>query len=285
VSAVGRFGVSNPRTFVVDREPHAVATLGNVSAETAAPLALGGGAYAVAATPATPQYFRVELKANRRTFIECDAVAIDSKLEPVLVLSDAGGRELARGDEANPIDVTPPADGAYVVQAHDVLHRGGAEYFYRLRARTGGRVDLVLPPAIHPDAEDAFTLFGRNLPSSSAPAATAPSLDGRPLDALTAGGLGGAERDPAGLAPHWFVPRARGHARRACSGTSCWAAAAPRSWARPPRRSSPSSPATTTPPRPRSSRRRSSCTASSSRAATTTGRASTPRRARRIGSR
>ena len=84
VRAVGRFGVTNPRAFVVDREPHAAAKPGNTSPEAASELALNTGAYAQAAAAAS-QFFRVNLKAGRRVFVDVDAAEIDSLFEPVVV--------------------------------------------------------------------------------------------------------------------------------------------------------------------------------------------------------
>lgn len=202
VRAVGRFGVTNPRAFVVDREPHAVAKAGNTSPQTPFDLAVNSGVYAVAEAKAA-HYYRVNLKSGRRVFVEADAMAIDSKLDPVLVLYDASGRELARDGQGGAIDYTPASDGAYIVEVHDVMYRGGAENFYRLRISDGPRVEFALPAAVRPDMLSEITLFGRNLPGGT-------PINGstRPLERLAVRMLDGNDDadGPAELRVRWLVP-------------------------------------------------------------------------------
>src|SRR4051812_34951292 len=75
VRAIGRFGASNPRAFVVDAMPQSVPKATNTSPEAAADLPVNSGAYAVAVRPAS-QYFRVKLKHGQRVFVDSDAVEL-----------------------------------------------------------------------------------------------------------------------------------------------------------------------------------------------------------------
>jgi hypothetical protein len=114
---------------------------------------------------------------------------------------DAAGRELARETTTGSIDFTPASDGAYVVQVHDALYRGGAEYFYRLRVREGPKVEFVLPPAAHADGVGELTLFGHGLPGGT------PPTGGLPFERLATRVIESeADDDLAGLRARWYLP-------------------------------------------------------------------------------
>jgi hypothetical protein len=132
--AVGRFGITNPRTFVVSSSPEIAAKPGNTSPASAAELSPGSAVHAIA-EPNARHFYRIPLKHNDRLLIDVLATAIDSKMEPVLLLSDAAGRELAHSLRGGSLTASAPADGDYFLAVHDVLYRGGPEYFYRVSAR------------------------------------------------------------------------------------------------------------------------------------------------------
>lgn len=97
--------------------------------------------------------------------VRCDAREIDSKLEPVLALSDSAGREVNRSRSSGLLDYTAPADGEFTVRLHDLTYRGGAEFFYRLSVGTFPHVDYVLP--VSSGSKPKFAVFGRNLPGGT----------------------------------------------------------------------------------------------------------------------
>jgi hypothetical protein len=80
------------------------------------------------------QYFRLSLKKDQRVHIEALTTRIDSKMEPVLMLTDPSGRELARSQDGDPITCSASVDGPHLLKVSDILYRGGPEYFYRLSA-------------------------------------------------------------------------------------------------------------------------------------------------------
>lgn len=178
VRFAGRFGVSNPRAFAVDTVPEISMGADHRSTNQALDLPLdtivNGRAAANGRT-----WFRVSLRAHQRCVFQVQARAIDSRLEPVLVLHDAGGTELLRSRRGF-LDFEPAADGAYLAAIHDVTFRGGDDYPFRLMAGTGPFVDSVSPGVLEPGAVQTVTLFGRHLPGSK------PSRiqggDGRPLE-------------------------------------------------------------------------------------------------------
>ncbi len=136
--AVGRFGITNPRTLLVSARAELIAGPGNTSAAASAELPVGSAINALAEANAE-QFFRVGLKPEQRVRLEATTTRFDSKMEPVLVLFDPSGRELARSAAGEPLAFQASADGNYLVRVHDVLYRGGAEYFYRLSATQGDR--------------------------------------------------------------------------------------------------------------------------------------------------
>jgi hypothetical protein len=166
VRAVGRFGVSSPRAFAVGDLPERVEAAGNESPGGATETIVGSVMNGVCSA-GTVDHFKFHATAGQRLIIDCAARAIDSRAEPTVVLTDAAGRELERSRTGGVIDFTPPADGPYLLQVHDVTFRGGPAFFYRLSVSQRPQVDFVLPPAGLAGARGKFTLYGRNLPGGA----------------------------------------------------------------------------------------------------------------------
>ncbi len=199
----GRFGVSNPRSFVVGSRKEINEIEPNNAREQATPVELNstvsgrtdGSAY---------DYFKFTGKAGQRVLCLCQAGRIDSKLKAQIELYDAAGvippavagaaaapspqaaqtgrrlafsRGAARRDAL--LDVTLPADGDYFLRIIDQVYGGSVDHFYRLTITTGPYIDFALPPAGVAGSNTQVTLFGRNLPGGQ-PAGV--SVDGRPLE-------------------------------------------------------------------------------------------------------
>jgi hypothetical protein len=185
VRVIGKYGASNPQSFVVSAVPDAVEKEPNTNIATATPLPLDSVAYGKADAEDFDVY-KLTLKANQRVVVDCQAYRLDTKLNATLVLLDASGKELARARDSvrrDPIlDFTAPADGDYFVKLHDHTFRGGEDYGYRLIATTGPVVDYAFPPCGEPGKKQRITLYGRNLPGGT-PADNI-AIDGRPLEKL-----------------------------------------------------------------------------------------------------
>jgi hypothetical protein len=80
------------------------------------------------------------------------------------------------------LDFTAPADGEYPLAVYDFTYKGGGEYFYRLTAQTTPHLDYVFPPSGLPGSNEAYTLYGRNLPGGQPAEET--SRAGIPLQKL-----------------------------------------------------------------------------------------------------
>ncbi len=179
----GKFGLSNPRAFVVGDAPETTETKANDKPETAAEVT-AGSVFNGTIAAASADHLKFTAKQGQRLFVECAAAQIDSRLTPVVTVIDAQRREVAGARRGGFVDFTAPADGEYFVKVHDLAFAGGAEHFYRLSLSTAPHVDFIFPPSGVPGKKASFTIYGRNLPNSTP--AGFPGEDGKPLEKIEA---------------------------------------------------------------------------------------------------
>lgn len=186
VVAEGRFGASNPRRFSVGTKPEAAEAEPNNDVATATVLAINGVVNAKMDGATDIDWYTFNVEAGQRIVIDCAALSIDSRMSVTLELYDAADRRVARArsthgtDAALAFDV--PAGGEYRLKVFDYTFRGGAEYFYRLSAHTGPRIEFALPAAGLPGSSSEYALYGYNLPGGTR---SDVMLDGVALDRLT----------------------------------------------------------------------------------------------------
>src|SRR5579859_78823 len=185
VRAAGYFGVTNARRFAVgDRDEIAEKEPNNDVATAQEPPhgAVINGTCDVQGFDC----YKIQAKKGQRYLAECQALRLDSRAQMVLTLIDPSGRELRRSAGTRThdafLDFTADQDGPYVVKANDLLYRGGDEFFYRLTIGTGPWIDYVDPPVLKPGADNAVTVYGRNLPGGTP--AEGVQIDGRPIEKL-----------------------------------------------------------------------------------------------------
>ena len=126
-----RLGLSSARVFAVGSLPETVRRVPNHTPETAFPMALNSVCNA-AATPRMIDYYRFEAAAGKRVLVDCAAAGIESRLTPVLVVSDAAGNDLLMNRTSGWVDFTAPADGTYSIRVHGLTFQGGPTHYYRL---------------------------------------------------------------------------------------------------------------------------------------------------------
>jgi hypothetical protein len=175
-------GVSNPRAFAVGKLPEVPKKGGN-SPETASELPVDSTVSGSVAT-GTMDFYKFTAKSGQRLLVDCATTELDSKLNPVMSILDAAGRELETSGRGGFLDFTAPADGVFLVRLNDLTFAGSPMHYYRLTLTTGPHVDFVFPPSSAPGAKSKFTFYGRNLPGG-APAGIAAG-DGKPLEKLEA---------------------------------------------------------------------------------------------------
>ena len=181
VRFVGRFGVSNPRAFVVGRRPELIAPATNTSPDKAFELPLGTTTNG-RVTPNTVAWFRFAATTGQRIIVRVAARTLDSRLVPDLMVSDATGRELGIARRREWLDFTVPASGSYLLKLHDQTYRGGDDFHFRLTLTTGPQLDFAVPNVLRAGETNRVTLFGRNLPGGQ-PSERRGS-DGQSLDQL-----------------------------------------------------------------------------------------------------
>jgi hypothetical protein len=185
VRVVGKYGASNPRSFVVGAHAESLEKEPNNDVATAMPIAKDSAVFANTDNEAF-DYYKLALKKGEKIVIDCLGHRIDSKVDLTLVVLDAAGNELVQCrdvERRDPItDFAAPADGDYFLKIYDHTYRGGDEFAYRLSVSTAPHIDFTFPPCGEPGAKTRVTLYGRNLPGGTpAPGVT---LGGRPLEQL-----------------------------------------------------------------------------------------------------
>ncbi len=167
VRSVGRYGISNPRAFVVDDLKQVKREGLPDSPEKAMPVEVGSTVVAQM-TAQRKEYYKVELQKGDRVLIDCWGERIDSRIDPVIMLYDPNGRMVRRARQADPRDSLIQWEvqtaGPHIVAVHDFTFQGGADFSYRLSFRKAPYVDFIFPPVGKPGSNDQYTIYGRNLP-------------------------------------------------------------------------------------------------------------------------
>lgn len=136
--AIGRNGISNPRSFLVSR---ATQTWAPNSSTTTTPTVLANGMLIGSYTRAQEfNHYTIHLDEGEDLHLKCFARNIESKAIPTLVLSNAAGKEIARaratGAATTTLDWTATATGDYRLTIRDFLYRGGEEFGYLIAKTT-----------------------------------------------------------------------------------------------------------------------------------------------------
>ena len=182
VRFAGALGLTNPRPFVVSSLAEVRSPAGNTTRETAGPL---GDNSVINGTAVSRQsvWFKVTAIKGQRLLLRVSAEALDSRLNPVVLLRGSAGERLARGNDDGLIDYTAASDCDCFIQIRDAIYGGGNEYFFRLENSSGPHVDFVSPPIVSSFTGSEVTLYGRNLPGSKPSGLK--SVDGLSLEQLS----------------------------------------------------------------------------------------------------
>jgi hypothetical protein len=184
VRAVNKFGVSNPRVFVVGDLPEVVEKEPNNDAPEAMKVELNTTVNGTIASPTDVDLYTVAAKKGQRVVCACMAVAIDSRARPLVEVFDQTGTRLATRNGPDVVaDFIAPGDGDYFVRVAEFTYTaGGPQHFYRLTVTTNPWIDAVFPPMVEPGQPAQVTVYGRNLPGGTPEPGA--SIDGRPLEKL-----------------------------------------------------------------------------------------------------
>jgi hypothetical protein len=169
VRVVGKWGISNPRAFVVGELPEVREKEPNSDVEQANRVEVGTVANGAIADRTDVDYFTFAGKKGQRVVAHCAASSIDSRLTAELRLFTAAGRELCGNkfyrERDAVVGCTLPEDGDYLVRLCEFAYQGGGpESFYRLTISDRPWIDAAYPPVVVPGKPTQVTLTGRNLP-------------------------------------------------------------------------------------------------------------------------
>jgi len=161
----GRYGLSNPRGFLISSGPELLEAEPNNTRETAQPLP--SGAWVSATSDAVNwDFYKVSASAGSRLLVEVQGGEIDSRISPVVKLLDPQGVEKARVRRDGLLEFNVVEAGDFFVAVHDHQFGGGPEFGYRLRAGQFPLIEYVWPPATTAGEGGRRWLLGRNLPHS-----------------------------------------------------------------------------------------------------------------------
>ncbi|HXT58423.1 MAG TPA: serine protease, partial [Pirellulales bacterium] len=170
-----RLGISSSRAFSVGSLDEVVRTKPNTSLDTAMELPLNSVCNASTSSRAVDHYTFAGRK-GQRVMIECAARGIDSKLQAVLIVGDAQGRDLQVERQGGVLEFAVPADGKYVIKVHDLTYNGGPTHFYRLTLRD---LPAEAPIPLHPSTHtvSSFSWPPPGLPEAASTAESEPNND------------------------------------------------------------------------------------------------------------
>ena len=115
-----------------------------------------------------PNRYRVRLTAGQRLTVDLWARRLGSQLDPVVRVTDAGGKTMVAVDDSPGLsgDVRlsfeVPHPGDHVITVRDVRGRGGDGYFFRLRLGTFGSFAGTWPLVIRRGTSVDARLLGRS---------------------------------------------------------------------------------------------------------------------------
>ena len=157
--AIGRYGVSNPRAFMVGDRPEMMEKTPNQAPASANEVLLGTVVNGQADKDGA-DYFRFSAEKGQRILVDCWAQRVDSLMDATLVLYDSAGKELDHNRDHNRrdplLDFTAPASGEYVMKVYDFLYGDGENYSYRLTIGSRPHLDFIFPPAGEPGSKRKY---------------------------------------------------------------------------------------------------------------------------------
>lgn len=167
----GDAGKSGPLAFSVDRYPAVSESAITDSARAAMPVKLPATVVGAIDRAGDVDYFRFEAKAGQEVGVQVVAADIGSKLDPVLVVTDAAGHVVAEGTTT--VGYTVRTAGTYAVGVRDREYRGAAGMNYRLHIGDVPVITGVFPLAVPRGKPSRVHVHGVNLGSRESLALTA----------------------------------------------------------------------------------------------------------------
>ncbi len=126
-----RLGISSPRVFSVGTLTEVSQATPTTSLAKAMAVKVNSICNAVM-TEKSIDHYCFDAQKGHRYIVNCSSRGIDSKLDAVLIIADADGRDLVVERRGGTLDFIATNDGKQVLKIHDLTFKGGPAYFYRL---------------------------------------------------------------------------------------------------------------------------------------------------------
>ncbi|PHR95031.1 MAG: hypothetical protein COA78_30955 [Blastopirellula sp.] len=166
---VGRFGISNPRYFMVGTFNELNAS-GNTSQDKAIEIPLNS-TISGKTTKTGVDYYWFNATKGQKINVVCLGLTIDSQVHPQITVADEKGnpvvwsRDYYKGDAS--LYFVAPENGKYNIALQDHVYGGGDDYFYRLSIHDKAHVTSIYPPVGKASSTAKFTVYGYNLPGGT----------------------------------------------------------------------------------------------------------------------
>lgn len=203
-----KHGISNMRIFCVDDLPQVAEVDTNRVKSTPQPVPVPCVVMG-RCDAETSDYFKITAKAGQRLTIEVLGRRLGSGFDPIVVLHDVkSNRELPGlySDDTPGLQTdarlthTFKEAGDYLVEIRDTTHRGGADFFYRLRIGEFPAAIAPMPVAMKRGAKGAVTFSGTAIEGVSPIEITMPSDPSTTGVYVTPKGPGGSSGWPVAVA-------------------------------------------------------------------------------------
>ncbi|HTD65452.1 MAG TPA: PPC domain-containing protein [Candidatus Limnocylindria bacterium] len=165
VRLFGSNGVSPVALVMLDDLPTASESSTNKTREAAQRVEFGS-AIDARCEELSYDWFKVRVNKGQRVAVEVVAMRLGSRLDSVLRVVNAAGRELARNDDVpglradSFLTFTALDTGDYFVEVRDVNYGGGSEFFYHLRIGDFPLATAAFPVAAEQGSKHSFRLAG-----------------------------------------------------------------------------------------------------------------------------
>ena len=160
-------GVSAPLHITISQYPQTAEAEPNNSPDIAQRVQLPSVLTGRMDAPGDIDCFRFAAHQDEPVVFDVHAARSGSRLDPIVTIHDASGRELSPSVEMHGGDptliFTPPGDGAYEMEIRDLEFRGGAEYAYRIDAGPIPYVQALMPMSGQPGRMSKVEPIGVNL--------------------------------------------------------------------------------------------------------------------------
>lgn len=185
VRVVAKWGISNPRAFVVGPLETVLEKENNDDVPEAQKVPLDCVVDGTIAAKTDVDYYAIAGAAGQRVVVHCAASSVDSRLTPLLQVFSSDGRELGLSRQYLGRDALvdfrfPDDQPCFIRLCHFAYLDGGDDNFYRLAVTRGPWLDAAFPPVLQAGRATPVTFFGRNLPGGLK--GDGYRIQGRPLE-------------------------------------------------------------------------------------------------------